>query len=112
MNDMELIREKVAEIIEQPCNVCELEDNCDCKMRGIICPYQEKKADQLLSLEFPANGKTIRIGAYYPEAKLPEMPIYKDTEGNILPMRFTDRGILQVMKEAGFVKLIKGEKVE
>ncbi len=43
-------REKIAEILEQPCDVCELEDNCDCKIRGIICPYQEKKAYQILAL--------------------------------------------------------------
>lgn len=43
-------REKIAEILEQPCDTCELEDNCDCRLRGIICPYQEKKADQIIAL--------------------------------------------------------------
>ena len=72
---------------------------------------REQAFKELLSLSVKGS-KTICIGAYEKDAELPEMPIYKDTEGNILPMRFTDRGILQVMKEAGFVKLIKGEKVE
>ena len=44
--------EKIAEILEQPCDTCELGDNCDCRVRGIICPYQEKKAGQIKAL-FP-----------------------------------------------------------
>ena len=47
---MDDAREKITEILEQPCDVCELEDNCDCKTRNIICPYQEKKADQILAV--------------------------------------------------------------
>ena len=43
-------RERIAEVLEQPCAICELEDNCDCLIRGIICPYQEKKADQILNI--------------------------------------------------------------
>ncbi len=47
---MDIIKQ-IAEILEQPCDVCELEDNCDCQVRDIICPYQEKKAGQILAIE-------------------------------------------------------------
>ena len=46
----EELEKRVAEILEQPCDTCELNDNCDCRVSGTVCPYQEKKAGQILSL--------------------------------------------------------------
>lgn len=70
----EEIREGLANELEQPCSVCELEDNCDCRISGIVCPNQEKKSEQIMRY-LDSQGVVLKVEAELPELERSESPI-------------------------------------